>query len=92
VALSAYRSTPIHAGRGRCHRCAEMNDGAGPTIEEGWFALPGSVNAVTTEMLERLVEAFNAHDTGAVMGFFAEDCPTRHASWPRPVGATPHRA
>jgi ketosteroid isomerase-like protein len=31
-------------------------------------------NQVTVEMLERLLDAFNAHDLDAVMEFFADDC------------------
>jgi ketosteroid isomerase-like protein len=29
---------------------------------------------VTVETLRRLVDAFNAHDLDAVMGFFTDDC------------------
>ena len=31
-------------------------------------------NQVTVETLERLLDAFNAHDIDAVMSFFADDC------------------
>jgi ketosteroid isomerase-like protein len=44
-------------------------------------------NQVTVETLERLLDAFNAHDIDAVMSFFADDCvlemPRGPDSWGR---------
>jgi ketosteroid isomerase-like protein len=41
---------------------------------------------VTTETLERLVAAFNAHDLDAVMAFFADDCVLEMPRGPDPWG------
>ena len=41
---------------------------------------------VTTETLQRLLEAFNAHDLDAVMGFFADDCVLEMPRGPNPWG------
>jgi ketosteroid isomerase-like protein len=40
----------------------------------------------TTEALERLADAFNAHDVDAVMSFFAEDCEMLAPRGPDPWG------
>ena len=48
--------------------------------------MAGESNGVTTETLEHLVEAFNAHDADAVMGFFAEDCEMLMPRGPDPWG------
>jgi ketosteroid isomerase-like protein len=41
---------------------------------------------VTVETLERLVDAFNAHDLGAVMSFFSDDCVLELPRGPDPWG------
>jgi ketosteroid isomerase-like protein len=43
-------------------------------------------NQGTVEMLERLLEAFNAHDIDAVMSFFADDCELDMPRGPDPWG------
>ena len=43
-------------------------------------------NPVTIETLERLLEAFNAHDIDAVMSFFADDCVLEMPRGPDPWG------
>lgn len=41
---------------------------------------------VTVEKLERLLDAFNAHDLDAIMSFFAEDCVLVMPRGPDPWG------
>ena len=41
---------------------------------------------VTTETLARLLEAFNAHDLDAIMGFFVDDCVLEMPRGPDPWG------
>jgi ketosteroid isomerase-like protein len=41
---------------------------------------------VTVETLERLLDAFNAHDLDAVMSFFADDCVLEMPRGPEPWG------
>jgi len=41
---------------------------------------------VTVETLERVADAFNAHDLDAVMGFFADDCVLEMPRGPEPWG------
>jgi ketosteroid isomerase-like protein len=41
---------------------------------------------VTVETLERLLDAFNAHDIDAVMSFFADDCALEMPRGPDPWG------
>ena len=43
-------------------------------------------NEVTVATLERLLEAFNAHDIDAVMSFFAADCVLEMPRGPDPWG------
>jgi len=43
-------------------------------------------NHVTVETLERLLDAFNAHDLDAVMGFFTDDCVLDMPRGPDPWG------
>jgi ketosteroid isomerase-like protein len=43
-------------------------------------------NQVTVETLERLLDAFNAHDIGAVMSFFTDDCVLEMPRGPDPCG------
>lgn len=43
-------------------------------------------NQVTVETLERLVDAFNAHEIDAVMSFFADDCVLEMPRGPDPWG------
>jgi len=49
----------------------------------GTDAEPGSV---TVELLKKLLDAFNAHDLDAIMGFFAEDCILEMPRGPDPWG------
>lgn len=44
------------------------------------------VNEPTVAMLERLLDAFNAHDLDAVMGFFVDDCVLEMPRGPNPWG------
>ena len=41
---------------------------------------------VTVATLERLLDAFNAHDLDAVMGFFSDDCVLEMPRGPNPWG------
>jgi ketosteroid isomerase-like protein len=41
---------------------------------------------VTVETLQRLLDAFNAHDLDAVMGFFTDDCVLEMPRGPHPWG------
>ncbi|HEX5468771.1 MAG TPA: nuclear transport factor 2 family protein [Gaiellaceae bacterium] len=41
---------------------------------------------VTVETLERLLDAFNAHDLDAIMSFFTEDCVLEMPRGPQPWG------
>lgn len=41
---------------------------------------------VTTAILKRFLEAFNAHDLDAIMAFFAEDCELLMPRGPAPEG------
>ena len=41
---------------------------------------------MTIEMLEQLLDAFNAHDIEAVMSFFADDCVLEMLRGPDPWG------
>jgi ketosteroid isomerase-like protein len=41
---------------------------------------------VTVETLQRLLDAFNAHDLDAVMGFFTDDCVLELPRGPHPWG------
>ena len=41
---------------------------------DGGESVSTEINQVTVETLERLLDAFNAHDIDAVMSFFADDC------------------
>ena len=41
---------------------------------------------VTVETLQRLLDAFNAHDLDAVMSFFTEDCVLEMPRGPHPWG------
>ena len=43
-------------------------------------------NQLTVETLERLVDAFNAHEIDAVMSFFADDCVLEMPRGPDPWG------
>ena len=43
-------------------------------------------NPVAIQTLERLLEAFNAHDIDAVMSFFADDCVLEMPRGPDPWG------
>jgi len=43
-------------------------------------------NSVAIQTLERLLEAFNAHDIDAVMSFFADDCVLEMPRGPDPWG------
>ena len=43
-------------------------------------------NEPTIEMLERLLDAFNAHDLDAVMRFFVDDCVLETPRGPNPWG------
>lgn len=43
-------------------------------------------NQGTVEVLERLLDAFNAHDIDAVMSFFADDCELDMPRGPDPWG------
>jgi ketosteroid isomerase-like protein len=42
--------------------------------------------SVTVETLQRLLDAFNAHDLDAVMSFFADDCVLEMPRGPEPWG------
>ena len=42
--------------------------------------------SVTVELLKELLDAFNAHDLDAIMGFFAEDCVLEMPRGPDPWG------
>lgn len=44
------------------------------------------MNEPTIEMLERLLDAFNAHDLDAVMSFFVDDCVLEMPRGPDPWG------
>jgi len=44
------------------------------------------VAAPTTELLKRILNAFNAHDIDTVMGFFVEDCVLEMPRGPDPWG------
>ena len=44
------------------------------------------MNEPTIEMLERLLDAFNAHDLDAVMSFFVDDCVMEMPRGPDPWG------
>lgn len=44
------------------------------------------VNEPTVEMLQRLLDAFNAHDLDAVMQFFVDDCVLEMPRGPDPWG------
>jgi ketosteroid isomerase-like protein len=45
-----------------------------------------ATDTVTVETLQRLVDAFNAHDLDAVMGFFTDDCVLEMPRGPDPWG------
>lgn len=51
--------------------------------------MANQTTTVTTEMLERLADAFNVHDANAVMSFFAEDCEMLAPRGPDPRGPPP---
>jgi ketosteroid isomerase-like protein len=48
--------------------------------------LSHDASRVTVETLERLVDAFNAHDLDAVMRFFSDDCVLEMPRGPDPWG------
>ena len=48
------------------------------------------VDEPTIEMLEQLLDAFNAHDLDAVMSFFADDCVLEMPRGPHPWGQRFH--
>lgn len=45
-------------------------------------------SAVTVDLLQEIISAFNEHDVERIMSYFAEDCTFQMASGPEKVGRT----
>jgi ketosteroid isomerase-like protein len=52
----------------------------------GVMSVARETNQVTVETLERLLDAFNAHEIDTVMSFFADDCILGMPRGPDPLG------
>jgi ketosteroid isomerase-like protein len=54
--------------------------------QRGRRVVATETNQVTIETLERVLDAFNAHDLDAVMSFFTDDCVLEMPRGPEPWG------